>query len=116
MFITDGLDIKIPGGDTADIPFVFYTENEGIETPYILPEGQYARLAVRAVKGARPVLIKTADGSGQQPDGTLTISFSATDTEIGKGRYIYTVSLRNEDGSAVDTWLGAAPAAVFEIL
>lgn len=116
MFITDGLDIKIPGGDTAEIPFVFCTVNGDVESPYMLAEGQYAKLAVRPVKGALHVLEKIADGSGQQPDGTLTIGFTAKDTDIGKGKYIYTVSLLNDDGTAVDTWLGAAPSAVFEIL
>ncbi len=116
MYITDGHDIKIPGGDTAAIPFVLYTEDEGGETPYLLPPGQYAELAVRPVKGAAAVLIKTADRSAQSPDGAVTITFGASETNIAKGRYIYTVSLKNTGGTAVDTWHGAEPSAFFEIL
>ncbi len=116
MYITDGHDIKIPGGDTAEIVFIFCTENEGEETPYMLPEGQYAELAVRPVKGAAPVLTKTAGRSAQSSDGSLTISFGRSDTDIARGRYIYTIRLKNENGTVVDTWLGAEPSAVFEIL
>ncbi|MCR4779627.1 MAG: hypothetical protein K5876_00885 [Ruminiclostridium sp.] len=116
MFITDGLDIKIPGGDTAEIPFIFYTENEGVEAPYMLRAGQYAELTVRPVRGAAPVLTKTAGRSSQRSDGSVTIRFTAADTDIKKAEYIYTIRLLNENGTEVDTWLGAEPSAVFEIM
>lgn len=116
MFITDGVNIRIPRGDTASVPFIFYKEIEGEETPYIIPEGQYAEISVSIVKGSENVLVKTAGRSVQHDNGTVVVRFSPEDTDMGRGKYVYTVRLLKEDGSRVDTWLGGETAAVFEII
>ena len=116
MFITDGTNIRVPRGDTASVPFTFYTENEETETPYRFAAGQYAQLTVSAVKGSEAVITKTAGRAEQSSDGTVFIGLTSADTDIGRGRYIYTVRLMNSDGSRIDTWLGAETAAVFEII
>mgnify|MGYP007102038962 CR=1 FL=1 len=116
MIITDGINIKVPRGDTAAVSFTFCTENEGVESPYIFAGGQYMQLAVYPVRGAEAVLTKTVSGAGQQPDGTVTVALSAEDTDIGRGKYIYTVRLLTESGNSADTWLGAEHTAEFEII
>ena len=116
MFITDGTNIRIPRGDTAVIPFIFVTENEGEESPYIFAAGQYAELSVYPVRGADAVLRKTAPRSSQHADGTVYIGFTSADTDIGRGKYIYAVRLLKEDGASADTWLGADITAEFEIM
>lgn len=116
MFITDGINISIPRGDTASVPVTFFTENEGEESPYRFAAGQYAELSVSAVRGSEPVIVKTAERSAQLPDGTVFIDFTSSDTDIGRGKYIYTVRLLGGNGTQADTWLGADITAEFGII
>ena len=116
MFITDGTNIRIPRGDTASVPFTFFTGEDGEETPYRFAAGQDAELAGCAVKGAEPVITKTAARSSQLADGTVFLNFSSADTDIGRGKYIYTVRLLTGEGGSADTWLGAVTSAEFEII
>ena len=113
MFITDGKNIRIPRGDSASISFTF-TEPDG-ETPYILGEGQLAVLSVFPVKGAEPVITKTADSSGQDSDGSVVFRFSPKETNIPVNTYGYTIKLTDTEDSKKDTWLGFPEDACFAV-
>lgn len=109
---TENLNIKVPRGDSASIPFTF-TDSEG--EPYIFDDGQYARLDVYPVKGAEPVITKTAPKSEQSEYGTVFFVFSPEETDIPRGEYIYTLRTFGADDTEIDTRVGFPDAAVFEI-
>ena len=112
MYDNDRFNIRIPRGDSASIPFTF-TDSEG--EPYIFDDGQYARLDVYPVKGAEPVITKTAPKSEQSELGTVFFVFSPEDTDIPRGQYIYTLRTFDANDTEIDTRIGFPETAIFEI-
>lgn len=108
MFLTDGYNIKIPRGDTADISFTFTRADSG--EPYRFTSGQYAELRVFPVRGAEAVI--SASASAQDAQGAVTFHLSETDTDIPASVYLYTLRLT---GAGTDTWLGFPEDAFFAV-
>lgn len=113
MFRTDGADIIIPRGDSALIPFALESADSG-ET-YFLEEGQTLELAVFPVRGAEPVIRKTAGAAEQTEEGSVIFSLAPEDTDIGVGRYLYTLRLFSADGTEADTLAGGVGKARFTV-
>lgn len=111
MFFTDGHNIKIPRGDSADIKFTFLREDG--ETPYIFGNNELAKLDVFPVRGAESTVVKTAGKTSQSPDGSVTISLKANDTDIPAGVYRYTLRLLN--GDKCDTVIGFPDETYFAV-
>ena len=115
MYKTDGYNIMIPKGDSANIPFTFVFE-DAPEEPFILETGQYMILSVYMDRNKPPYIVKRAGKEEQDPEtGTICVWFAPEDTDITRYRYGYTIKLYNSDGSEVDTWHGVPVRATFEI-
>ena len=112
MFFSDGYNIKIPRGDTADIPFTLL--KHGRLEPYILSEDQSLRLDVRLRLSDDTVISKTAESAVQSQSGTVVFSFSGEDTDILRNCYEYTLALVGGDGRK-DTLIGSPEPAKFTI-
>lgn len=113
MFLTDGYNIKIPRGDSADIKFTFISDDG--EAPYILPAGKFALIEVFPVKGAAPVITKRIERSAQSSDGSVIVHFAPSDTDIPCAVWLYTVKIKSADGSVCDTMLGFNEEAYFAV-
>lgn len=111
MFITDGTNIKLPQGDSAQIAFRFVSPDGG--TPYILSGGQSVKLEVRPVKGAEPIITKTV--SAQSQDGSVIFDFTPQETSAALGVYNYSVRIVGREGALSDTWLGFPQEALMAI-
>lgn len=116
MYSIDNFNISMPHGDSAVIPFVFYTDDEGAEAPYMLKEGQYALLTISAYRGAPAVLSVRVEAEAQDEKGTCFFEIlPEASAELPTGEYFYTLSLHNADESEVDTWVGFPESATFTI-
>ncbi len=111
MFFTNGHNIKLPRGDSADIKFTFFREDG--ETPYIFGTDELARLDIFPVRGAESTVVKTAGKASQSPNGSVTISFTPEDTDIPAGIYRYT--LRLLEGGKCDTVIGFPDETYFAV-
>lgn len=114
MYKTDGYNIMIPRGDSANIPAQFVFE-DAPEEPFIFETGQYAEMSVYMDRNKDPYIVKRAEKTDQDETGTVYFHFSPTDTDITRYRYLYKIRLYNADGSEVDTWHGFPERAAFEI-
>lgn len=114
MYKTDGYNIMIPRGDSANIPAQFVFE-DAIEEPFIFEVGQYAVLSVYMDRNKPPYITKRAEKSDQDEHGVVNFYFAPEDTDITRYRYSYNIRLYNADGSEIDTWHGFPERATFEI-
>lgn len=116
MYKADGYNVIMPRGDSATIPFVLTKTEEGIETPFILSEGQYVKFEFKMHRNAEAALVQIVTAEQQQEDGTCYLSIEPeTSDKLKNGTYQYFMSIHNADDSVVDTWLGFPDIATFTV-
>ena len=107
---TDGLNLTLPRGDSAEIAIT--PRLEGGEEPYFLGEGESIVFTVETTDRKRAVIEKIANE--QDETGAVSFFLSPSETDLPRGGYCYTAKLIGAEGELIDTFIGGvSPAALY---
>lgn len=106
---TNGTNITIPAGDSAEIAI---TPRSGEEI-YLLNPGERVIFSVIRIKGEEPIIDKSSDI--QAEDGSVVFSLSPEDTAIPRGSYLWKAKLVDESEELIDTFIGGLSPATFYV-
>lgn len=108
---TDGLNLTLPRGDSAEIAIT--PRLEGGEESYFLGEGESIIFTVETTDRKRAVIEKTANE--QDETGAVSFFLSPSETDLPRGSYCYTAKLIGAEGELIDTFIGGVSPAAFYV-
>lgn len=108
---TDGLNLTLPRGDSAEIAITLYIGES--EEPYFLGEDEHIAFTVETADRMRAVIEKTANE--QDETGAVCFFLSPEETDLPRGSYCYTAKLISSEGELIDTFIGGVRPAAFYV-
>lgn len=104
MYSTDGTNITIPYGDSADLRFEIIDDDT--DAALELEQGQKLVFEVYAVNSTQLYMRITAGSDAKQNDDTYIIPVLPSHTKINRNKYRYMLRIANADETIVDTIIG----------
>lgn len=108
---TNGLNLTLPRGDSAEIIITPYLE--GGEEPYLLREGERIVFTVETLDRKQAVIEKSSDM--QDETGAVSFFLSPEETDLPRGSYCWTAKLIGAEGELIDTFIGGICPAAFYV-